>query len=708
MKVTPEGLSRIASNSALPSGVTGPPDGVGIGHRRLLRQAPDRRRTRHTVRQCGTECFVENVGKQLGHGRVGTHRAEERLGEGLPALSRRLLQWPQIRVIDHPECANQPSPDLGLRQCSGQRVEQRPTQLKTVVRELEIEEGGFRLLELGRCRQHVVGESGGLGHRDVDDDHQFQRLERLPARRRIGQRMSGIAALDDHRPEAVGVVGQNLLGHGVGRYQSGDDGRAGNRSPAGDRTEQRRKRRMQVLATLFREVAGEDPQQLVEIRAQRAVRSLLHTQVFEHRDAAGGCDAPRRCPQQLLVHPAALRVIGDRNVTQRGADDVGAMHVLRQKRFVAQVFLDEDGGQRRQAPSVGARKHPQVEVGHLGGVGDDGIDDDHRPGRVFGNLVEYHPRSRKALRHPRVLADEHRHLGVLELAAGVTAVELRIDPCLAGLLLRQCVGTVLCAQSFQERPAVGPAQVIALPAAAVVEDLVAAVGVANVLETLGDLDNRCVPVDFLEGAVGAAPHRRGQASAIVLVMVQPQGLVAGVALRPRMLLVASDAGQCAVFDLNDDAAVALAEDARGGLPIGGGHPGFPSGSSAESRLRSWRCNDVQRRQVAPHPGQQKRALEGRRCQHRQLCGPVRRYAVGDEALGDQVRPAVEHRRGALDHRAIRSRSSARRPPLTQPRSGSRRGNRCRAAAGGTSSISVSSNPRLPSASLMMAAMCSPA
>src|ERR1700747_3897136 len=116
---------------------------------------------------------------------------------------------------------------------------------------------------------------------------------------------------------------------------------------------------------------------------------------------------------------------------------------------------------------------------------------------------------------------------------------------------------------------------VALPAAAVVEDFVSAVAVADLLESLGDLDNRGVPVDLLKGSVGASAHRRSQASAVVLVMIQPQRLVAGVSLRPGMLLVAPDACQSAILHLHDDAAVAFAEDAGAGLPLTG-HRGVPS------------------------------------------------------------------------------------------------------------------------------------
>src|ERR1700757_3677655 len=68
-----------------------------------------------------------------------------------------------------------------------------------------------------------------------------------------------------------------------------------------------------------------------------------------------------------------------------------------------------------------------------------------------------------------------------------------------------------------------------------------------------------------------------QSISVVLVLIQPQGLVTGVTLRTRMLLVAPDAGQCAILDLHDDAAVAFAENACGRLPVTGHRGGsFPA------------------------------------------------------------------------------------------------------------------------------------
>ena len=48
---------------------------------------------------------------------------------------------------------------------------------------------------------------------------------------------------------------------------------------------------------------------------------------------------------------------------------------------------------------------------------------------------------------------------------------------------------------------------IALTAAAVIEDLIAAVGIADGREALHDLSGGRIPVNFLEGAVSAPAKR---------------------------------------------------------------------------------------------------------------------------------------------------------------------------------------------------------
>ena len=85
------------------------------------------------------------------------------------------------------------------------------------------------------------------------------------------------------------------------------------------------------------------------------------------------------------------------------------------------------------------------------------------------------------------------------------------------------------------------AEVVPLAAAAVVDDRLAAVGVADRAEAGGDLADRGVPVDLLERAVGPPAQRvQHPLAAAVLVVVEPQRLLARVALRRGMGLVAAD------------------------------------------------------------------------------------------------------------------------------------------------------------------------
>ena len=172
----------------------------------------------------------------------------------------------------------------------------------------------------------------------------------------------------------------------------------------------------------------------------------------------------------------------------------------------SRLLLHEHAEQRGQAEGVGAGAHLQVEVGELRGLRAARVDDDERARRVLGDLLQDDARAREPVRLPRVLADEHRDLGALEVGRRVAAraaEELAVDPELAGLLLRERVRHVAHAERRARGRAVGAAEVVPLPAAAVVEDRRAAVLVADRAQALGDLGDGGVPVDRLERPVGA-------------------------------------------------------------------------------------------------------------------------------------------------------------------------------------------------------------
>jgi hypothetical protein len=210
-----------------------------------------------------------------------------------------------------------------------------------------------------------------------------------------------------------------------------------------------------------------------------------------------------------------------------------------------------------------------VEVGELGGLRAAGVEHDQRSSLISSDLLQSGARVRDAVRLPRVLADEDGDLGMLDVAAVVGADDPGIHPRLARLLLRERVGPVAHAERGARRPRVGTAKVVPLPAAAVIEDRRAPVSVPDASEAGGHLSDGRVPVDGFVRAVRATPHWRGEPVPSVLVVVEPQGFFARVALRCRVGLVASDAleGASVLTEADLDPAVALAEDASCRLPL---------------------------------------------------------------------------------------------------------------------------------------------
>src|SRR5262249_54739420 len=100
----------------------------------------------------------------------------------------------------------------------------------------------------------------------------------------------------------------------------------------------------------------------------------------------------------------------------------------------------------------------------------------------------------------------------------------------------------------------------------------ATVRVPHGREPPGDFSDGRVPVDLREGAVRAAAQRMEHALApAVLIVVEAERLLTRVAFRARMGLVAPDLLEPATVlaaQLDEDAAVALAEDARCRFPVG--------------------------------------------------------------------------------------------------------------------------------------------
>ena len=258
--------------------------------------------------------------------------------------------------------------------------------------------------------------------------------------------------------------------------------------------------------------------------------------------------------------------------TRRRWDEhlVEPVGVLGQPAVGEHLLLDQHGQECREQVGVTARPWAEVDVGELGRLGAPRVDDDQRAARVVGDLLEDPAGLWEPVRLPRVLAPEHGDLGVLVVARGVAAgaaEQLPVDPELAGLLLGERVRGVADAERSFGRGAVATAEVVPLPAAAVIEDLLAAVLRYDVGEAGRHFGDRGVPVDRFERAVVAAAQGRGQALWITLVVVDAQALLARVALRAGVCLVAAHTCDRAAVEPDLEPAVDRAQHTRRGMPV---------------------------------------------------------------------------------------------------------------------------------------------
>lgn len=423
-----------------------------------------------------------------------------------------------------------------------------------------------------------MGPAGGLGEGHVDHHEAVQRVEGLAHPHGVGQRVGGVGALDDHGPKAPGVVGENLVGDGRRGDEPRDDalsrdGRATVASAAAAAA-QAREAGVDVHAAALGEVAGEEVDQLLQVRAEGAVGRLLDAEVFEDGHARGAGDASGHGAHVLFGHAGDGAEGGHVDGAEVCGHVVEAVGVRGDPGLVGEVFLHDHGDEGCEAPRVGAGVDLEVMVGQGGGLGAARVDHDEAAGGVGGELLQDHPGPRKPVAVPWILADEDGHLGVLEVARGVapgSSEELPVHPEFPGLLLGQGVGGVDRSDGRAGGRAVAPAEVVGLSSAAVIEDGGAAVGVADGPEARGNFGDGRVPVDGLVGAIGATAQGGVEAVGATLVVVEAQGLLAGVPLGGRVFAVAANLDEAAVVGAHLDAAVDAAQDAGGRAP---GRVGF--------------------------------------------------------------------------------------------------------------------------------------
>ena len=264
----------------------------------------------------------------------------------------------------------------------------------------------------------------------------------------------------------------------------------------------------------------------------------------------------------------------DRNFQQRIPDLGKAGDVLFDKGVVHGIAAHQPRQDRSQQERIGAGPHRQMQVGPFSGLGTARIDHDHLPVRILADIVEMIARIGKAVGDPGIGADHEQQVAMMHVfggVAGLAAEHVAVDPEIAGLFLRQRIEDVPRAERAQQRRRVGAAGMVALAAAAIEREALAAVAIHDLAQFRGDLRNRRIPVDRIKTAVGAAAQRRGQAIPVMGVEGDARRLVAEIALRFRIVAVAAHFGDAVVIDQHLEAAIDVAQIAGGFPPVGAGH-----------------------------------------------------------------------------------------------------------------------------------------
>ena len=197
-----------------------------------------------------------------------------------------------------------------------------------------------------------------------------------------------------------------------------------------------------VLRTCFTEMPAQDPNQLLKVTDQRGMVIHLNPQILKHRHALRVCDG--------LYGPLHFRngeacvgtVFSDGDGTEYLGDLCEARCVLRDPCLCVTLVLHQHGDHGRKQPSVGARLHAQVNVGHFCGFSDHGVDHDHGLGRIFTEVLQEGARSGYAVGVPRVLTEEKGNVAVVKVALHHGAKHLPIHPEFTGFLLSQGTGAV--------------------------------------------------------------------------------------------------------------------------------------------------------------------------------------------------------------------------------------------------------------------------
>ena len=255
------------------------------------------------------------------------------------------------------------------------------------------------------------------------------------------------------------------------------------------------------------EVAGEHPDELLEVADERGVAVHLHAEVLERRHARRAGKSPGGSADEILVDAGDRAVLGDSMVEKRASSasrpvacsPSHASAVQPSSTMIATIAASSQASRpgatwrwksASSAVSVTRGSMTTIDRSASLAIAFNVVRAWGMPWLIHGFL-------------PMKNATSHSSNSPRTALPNISAV----DPDLPALLLGDGAAAVPAAEPLVQRGAVGPAEMVSLPAAAVVEDLVAAVLVADGAEPLGHLADRGVPVDLLVRAVVTATQR---------------------------------------------------------------------------------------------------------------------------------------------------------------------------------------------------------
>ena len=319
---------------------------------------------------------------------------------------------------------------------------------------------------------------------------------------------------------------------------------------------------MQLIGAFAAKAAGKHDQQFFEVGIERRVDALLNPELDAHDHRLRGCD-----------HRGAALDIGHGNFGGSGP----RRHRDIQQRlphlgetdgvFPDEVMVDCLGPhqrrqQRAKQEGIRPRANGEMQIGHLGGLRAARINDDQLARGILANVIEMVAGIGETMRDPRVCTDHQQEIAAMHILRGVTglaAEHMAVDPEVAGFLLRQRVEDIARTERAQERIGIGAAGVVALPAAAIERQALAAVPVDQVSHPPGDLGNRNIPPNRIKSAVGATAQRRREPVLVMRIKGDARRLVAEIALRFRAGTIAPYLFDMPLIDQDFDAAIDITE-----------------------------------------------------------------------------------------------------------------------------------------------------